>query len=87
MELGCRHQITRYNGNFSRQSGLHKETHNCEKVVYQAGVCKHHYKLQLQKTIEGAYGYAHRVRVMGRIQEADAMVVKAQEMNARYEAI
>jgi len=87
MELGCRHQITTYNGNYSRQSLLHKDTRDCNRKVYSAGVCKRHYKLNLRKTIESAYSYAHKVRIMGRIEEADEMVKKAQDLNAQYEAI
>ena len=87
MELECSRQITVYNGNYSRQSGLHKSTHSCGREVYQATVCKRHYKLQLQKTIESVYMYAHKISAMGRKEEAEAMRAKAVAMNVRYEAI
>jgi len=86
-ELGCKHEITTYNDHYSRESLLNKNTKNCNRKVYSAGFCKRHYKLNLRKTIESTSAYAHKMKVLGRLEESEKMTERVKELEVRYEAI
>lgn len=58
--MTCRWTITNYNGNYSVQSGLHKSTHPCGKVILRGGYCKRHWIINATKTLQrAAYQKAH----------------------------
>ena len=77
--IGCLHRITTYGNHYSRQSGLNKKSHLCDKEIFAAGKCLKHYKLQLKHSIHSAYKYAGRIRYLDGFADSYLSTIKSAE--------